>query len=127
MQQLVTRVRNEPPQGRLYGLSPHVIAVMCPPRIVGEAAQQGQFGGPAPPGTAGGECQLAVDRPAVAACYLLAARASMPLPVLPGRGAGAGAIPVVVSDGHRFRGGDQQDGPGGGVRCRALLPHGGAV
>ncbi len=43
MQQLVTRVRNEPPQGRLYGLSPHVIAVTCPPRIVGESAQQWRF------------------------------------------------------------------------------------
>lgn len=43
MQQLVTRVRNEPPQDRPYGLSPHVIAVTCPPRIVGEGAQQGPF------------------------------------------------------------------------------------
>ena len=43
VQQLVTRVRNEPPQGRRYGLSPHVIAVTCPPRIVGEGAQQARF------------------------------------------------------------------------------------
>ena len=43
MQQLVTRVRNNPPQGRHYGLSPHVIAVTCPPRIVGEGAQLGRF------------------------------------------------------------------------------------
>lgn len=39
--QLVTRLRNEP--GRPYGLSPHVIAVTCPPRILGEGAQQGRF------------------------------------------------------------------------------------
>jgi len=32
VQQLVTGVRNEP--GRPYGLSPHVIAVACPPRIL---------------------------------------------------------------------------------------------
>ena len=37
MQQLVTRVRNGLPQGRMYGLSPHVIAVTCPPRIIGES------------------------------------------------------------------------------------------
>jgi hypothetical protein len=43
IQQLATKVRNEPPLGRLYGLSPHVIAVTCPPRIVGEVAQQGPF------------------------------------------------------------------------------------
>jgi hypothetical protein len=43
VQQLVTRVRNNPPQGRHYGLSPHVIAVTCPPRIVGEDAQLGRF------------------------------------------------------------------------------------
>jgi len=36
VQQLVTRVRSEP--GRPYGLSPHVIAVACPPRILGEAS-----------------------------------------------------------------------------------------
>lgn len=41
VQQLVTRLRNEP--GRPYGLSPHVIAVTCPPRILGEGAQQGRF------------------------------------------------------------------------------------
>jgi hypothetical protein len=41
VQQLVTRVRNEP--GRPYGLSPHVIAVACPPRILGEASQLGRF------------------------------------------------------------------------------------
>jgi hypothetical protein len=41
--QLVARVRNDPAQGRLYGLSPHVIAVTCPPRIVGETAQLGRF------------------------------------------------------------------------------------
>ena len=43
MQQLVTRVRSNPPQGRHYGMSPHVIAVTCPPRIVGEGAQLGRF------------------------------------------------------------------------------------
>lgn len=43
MQQLAARVRNEPLQGRLHGLSPHVIAVTCPPRIVGESAQQDWF------------------------------------------------------------------------------------
>jgi hypothetical protein len=43
MQQLVTRVRNGALQGRPYGLSPHVIAVTCPPRIIGEGAQQGPF------------------------------------------------------------------------------------
>jgi hypothetical protein len=43
MQQLVTKVRNEPPEGRLHGVSPHVIAVTCPPRIVGEGALQGPF------------------------------------------------------------------------------------
>jgi len=36
VQQLVTRVRSEP--GRPYGLSPHVIAVACPPRILGESS-----------------------------------------------------------------------------------------
>jgi hypothetical protein len=41
VQQLVSRVRNEP--GRPYGLSPHVIAVACPPRILGEASQLGRF------------------------------------------------------------------------------------
>jgi hypothetical protein len=41
VQQLVTRVRNEP--GRPYGLSPHVLAVACPPRIVGEPSQLGRF------------------------------------------------------------------------------------
>jgi hypothetical protein len=41
VQQLVARVRNEP--GRPYGLSPHVIAVTCPPRMIGESAQQGRF------------------------------------------------------------------------------------
>jgi hypothetical protein len=43
IQHLTTKVRNEPPQGQMYGLSPHVIAVTCPPRIVGEGAQQGPF------------------------------------------------------------------------------------
>jgi hypothetical protein len=41
VQQLVARVRNEP--GRPFGLSPHVIAVACPPRILGEASQLGRF------------------------------------------------------------------------------------
>jgi hypothetical protein len=41
VQQLVTRVRNEP--GRPFGLSPHVIAIACPPRILGEGSQQGRF------------------------------------------------------------------------------------
>ena len=41
VQQLVTGVRNEP--GRPYGLSPHVIAVACPPRILGEGSLQGRF------------------------------------------------------------------------------------
>lgn len=43
MQQLVSRVRDNLPQGRPYGLSPHVIAVTCPPRIIGESAQHGPF------------------------------------------------------------------------------------
>jgi hypothetical protein len=43
MQQLADRVRNKPVQGRLHGLSPHVIAVTCPARIVGESAHQGWF------------------------------------------------------------------------------------
>jgi len=41
VQQLVTRVRSE--LGKQYGLSPHVIAVTCPPRILGEGAQQARF------------------------------------------------------------------------------------
>jgi hypothetical protein len=41
--QLVTRVRNEPEPGRPPGLSPHVIAVTCPPMIVGEGAQHQRF------------------------------------------------------------------------------------
>jgi hypothetical protein len=41
VQQLVSRVRNEP--GRPNGLSPHVIAVTCPPRILAEGAQQARF------------------------------------------------------------------------------------
>ena len=41
VQQLVSRVRSEP--GRPNGLSPHVIAVTCPPRILGEGVQQGRF------------------------------------------------------------------------------------
>jgi len=41
VQQLVSRVRNEP--GRPNGLSPHVIAVTCPPRILAEGVQQGRF------------------------------------------------------------------------------------
>jgi len=41
VQQLVTRVRNEP--GRPYGLSPHVIAVACPPRVLGEPSQLRRF------------------------------------------------------------------------------------
>ena len=45
VQELVTRVRTQPQPGRLYGLSPHVIAVTCPPRIVGESDQQGPFVG----------------------------------------------------------------------------------
>jgi len=43
VQQLVARVRNEP--GRPYGLSPHVIAVTCPPRIVAEGGPQARFFG----------------------------------------------------------------------------------
>jgi len=43
VQQLVARVRNQPQAGRHYGLSPHVIAVTCPPRIIGEAVQQERF------------------------------------------------------------------------------------
>jgi hypothetical protein len=43
VQHLVTRVRSDPEPGRLHGLSPHVIAVTCPPRIVGEGAQQMRF------------------------------------------------------------------------------------
>ena len=43
VQQLVSRVRSQPQPGRHYGLSPHVIAVTCPPRILGEVAQQGRF------------------------------------------------------------------------------------
>lgn len=41
--QLVTRVRNEPKHDRPHALSPHVIAVTCPPRIVGDDAQQRRF------------------------------------------------------------------------------------
>src|SRR5215471_4840145 len=41
VQQLVSRIRNEP--GRPYGLSPHVIAIACPPRILGEPSQLGRF------------------------------------------------------------------------------------
>ena len=41
VQQLVTRVRSEP--GGPYGLSPHVIAVTCPPRIVADNARQRQI------------------------------------------------------------------------------------
>lgn len=41
--QLVTQVRNQPQPGRHYGLSPHVIAVTCPPRILGESALQRPF------------------------------------------------------------------------------------
>jgi hypothetical protein len=43
LHQLVTRVRNEPGPGRPRGLSPHVIAVTCPPRILGEIGQHGSF------------------------------------------------------------------------------------
>ena len=48
-------------------------------------------------------------------------------PVLPGRGGGGGDIAVLVSHRHRLRGGDQQDGSGGRVRRRAILPHWGEV
>src|SRR5215510_5538320 len=41
VQQLVASVRNQP--GQPYGLSAHVIAVTCPPRILGENPQQRQF------------------------------------------------------------------------------------
>lgn len=41
--QLVTRVRNEPKPGRPSGVSPHVIAVTCPPMIVGEGSQHQRF------------------------------------------------------------------------------------
>jgi len=41
VQQLVTRIRTEP--GRPYGLSPHVIAVTCPPRMVADNARQRQL------------------------------------------------------------------------------------
>jgi hypothetical protein len=43
VQQLVTTVRDQPQPGRRYGLSPHVIAVTCPPRILGEVAQHRRF------------------------------------------------------------------------------------
>jgi len=41
VQQLVTRVRNEP--GKPYGLSPHVIAVACPPRIIADFSLMCRF------------------------------------------------------------------------------------
>lgn len=41
VQELVTRVRNEP--GAPTRLSPHVIAVTCPPRVLAEGAPQGRF------------------------------------------------------------------------------------
>jgi hypothetical protein len=41
VQQLVARVRNEP--GRPYGMSPHVIAVTCPVRIVSQPLQAGRL------------------------------------------------------------------------------------
>src|SRR5215472_2996200 len=41
VQQLVTRVRNEP--GKPYGLSPHVIAVPCPPRIIADFSLMCRF------------------------------------------------------------------------------------
>jgi hypothetical protein len=40
---LVARVRNDPAPGVLYGMSPHVIAVTCPPRIIGEDVQRRRF------------------------------------------------------------------------------------
>jgi len=43
VQQLVDRVRNEPKHDMPRVLSPHVIAVTCPPRIVGDDAQQRRF------------------------------------------------------------------------------------
>jgi hypothetical protein len=43
VQQLVDRVRKDPKHDRPYVLSPHVIAVTCPPRIVGDDGQQRRF------------------------------------------------------------------------------------
>ena len=43
VQQLVTSVRSQPQPGRHYGLSPHVLAVTCPPRILGEVAERARF------------------------------------------------------------------------------------